>query len=137
MMAIPVRIGKPKRTNKYGAKRTIAHGITFDSKAEADRYCELRLLERAGEITNLELQPKFPLIIEGKDCGFYRADFQYFSRPTNTKRGEHIVEDVKSKATKTKLYDLKKKLVAALYHVQIVEIGTEEWTSHVAGKVAA
>lgn len=126
-MALPVRIEKPKRKNKYGAKRTIAHGITFDSKAEADRYCELRLLERAGEITNLELQPRYPLIVEGVNCGEYRGDFIYFTRPTNSKRGEHILEDVKSKVTKTKLYQLKKKLVAALYKVQIVEIGTEEW----------
>lgn len=121
-MALPVRIEKPKRKNKYGAKRTIAHGISFDSKAEADRYCELRLLERSGEITNLELQPKYPLVVEGVDCGFYLGDFQYFSRGTNTKRGEHVVEDVKSKATKTRLYQLKKKLVFALYKVQIAEV---------------
>jgi hypothetical protein len=119
-MALPVRIEKPKRKNKYGAKRTVAHGITFDSKAEADRYCELRLLERAGEITDLECQPQFALTIEGVDCGKYIADFGYFSRPTNTKRGEHIIEDCKG--VRTAVYKLKKRIVAALYHVQIIEV---------------
>ncbi len=118
-MALPVRISKPKR-GKYNAKRTEAHGIMFDSKAEADRYCELRLLERSGEITNLELQPRFDLIVNGENCGFYKGDFVYFSRPSNGKRGEHVVEDCKG--VRTAVYKLKKRLVAALYHVQIVEV---------------
>lgn len=125
-MALPVRIEKPK-CSKYRAVRTVAQGITFDSKAEADRYCELRLLERAGEITDLVLQPKFPLAVNGVLCGEYRGDFQYFVRPANGKRGNHIVEDVKSKITKTAVYELKKKLVLALYKIQIVEVGTEGW----------
>jgi Protein of unknown function (DUF1064) len=105
---------------KYHNTPTVIDGIRFASKLEAKRYAELRLLERAGEITNLELQPKFPLIVEGVDCGKYIGDFQYFSRPTNTKRGEHVCEDVKG--FKTPVYKLKRKLVAALYKVTIVEV---------------
>src|ERR1700686_4481764 len=111
------------RTGKLAKCRnvpTVAHGITFHSRAEANRYCELRLLERPGEITDLSLQPVYPLIVEGVNCGKYIGDFQYVSRATNSKRSEHICEDVKG--FKTPLYRLKKKLVAALYKVQIVEI---------------
>ena len=51
--------------NKYGAIKTTVDGITFDSKREAERWCELRLLERAGEIRNLRRQVVIPL--EGRD----------------------------------------------------------------------
>jgi hypothetical protein len=54
------------RRNKYGATKTTIDGITFDSKKEAQRYCELRLLQKAGEITHLELQPAFRLAIDGR-----------------------------------------------------------------------
>ncbi|WP_416330384.1 DUF1064 domain-containing protein, partial [[Clostridium] innocuum] len=52
---------KPKKS-KYGAVKTEVDGIMFDSKREASRYQELRLLEQAGEITNLRLQVPFELI---------------------------------------------------------------------------
>ncbi|MDD3747626.1 MAG: DUF1064 domain-containing protein, partial [Anaerostipes sp.] len=45
------------RYSKYGARKTVIDGITFDSKREAKRYQELKLLEQAGEISYLELQP--------------------------------------------------------------------------------
>ena len=48
--------------SKYGAKKVTVDGITFDSKKEANRWCELRLMERAGVITGLERQVKFVLI---------------------------------------------------------------------------
>jgi hypothetical protein len=51
-----------KTRNKYGAKKTQVGEITFDSKKEAQRYMELQLLERAGEITNLRRQVKINLI---------------------------------------------------------------------------
>jgi dsDNA-binding SOS-regulon protein len=55
---IPIRL-PAKRKNKYNAKKTVVDGITFHSKKEADRYCELRLLQKAGQISHLELQPVF------------------------------------------------------------------------------
>lgn len=109
---------------KYGNKRTLVDGIWFDSAKEAKRYGELKLLEKAGEISHLELQPRFNLSVNGRpiayDSGrqaYYKADFAYFNGD------KRIVEDVKSAATKTDVYKLKKALVEALYQaVKIIEI---------------
>lgn len=120
---LPVRVSKivGKRRSKYGSKFTVENGIRFRSKAEAGRYVSLRLLEKSGEIQNLELQPTYKCTVNGVLVCKYIADFRYFTRPTNSKRGEYIVEDVKGH--KTALYKLKKKLVEALYPgVVIVEI---------------
>ena len=117
---------KPKRS-KYGSKRTMVDGVLFDSKAEATRYVFLREREKRGEISHLELQPSFklcgkdglPLRYESGRQAVYRADFAYFC-PEQNKR---VVEDVKSKATKTQLYKLKKALVEANFPaVKIVEV---------------
>ena len=99
--------------SKYGAIKTVVDGHIFDSKAEARRYQELRLMASAGEISDIELQPKYPLIVNGKNCGFYKADFRYKIA------GVLVVEDVKG--VKTPVYQLKKKLVKALYDIDIVE----------------
>ena len=48
--------------SKYGARKTIVDGITFDSKKEANRYRELKLLEDAGEIEKLKMQVAFEQI---------------------------------------------------------------------------
>jgi hypothetical protein len=109
------------KANKYRAKRTKVDGISFHSKLEADRWCILRQFEKTGEITHLERQPRFALTINGVDCGTYLADFRFFTRPTNTTRGEFVVEDCKG--FKTDIYKLKKKLVEAIYPgVKIVEV---------------
>ena len=107
--------------NKYNAIKTTVDGITFDSQAEARRYQELKLLERSGEITGLELQPTFDILpkhkdIEGKTVRSmnYRADFRYLSG------GQLIVEDVKG--MKTQVYRLKKKLVEYIYKIKITEV---------------
>jgi dsDNA-binding SOS-regulon protein len=63
--------------SKYGAVRTEVDGISFASKKEARRYSELKLLERAGEIADLQLQPRFPLTVNGVRVCTYVADFQY------------------------------------------------------------
>jgi len=101
--------------NKYKAIKTVVEGITFDSKKEARRYLQLKLLVRAGAITDLELQPKFDLIVNGTKCGFYKADFRYVNKGVN----EVIVEDVKG--MKTPVYNLKKKLIKAIYGIEIFE----------------
>lgn len=93
--------------NKYRAIKTEVDGIVFDSKAEARRYSELKMLERLGEIQSLELQPAFKVTINGKNICTYKADFAYF-----TDR-ERVVEDVKG--FKTPIYRLKKKLVEASF----------------------
>ncbi|MDR3113674.1 MAG: DUF1064 domain-containing protein [Endomicrobium sp.] len=84
------------RRNKYHNKKTAVDGVVFDSKAEARRYCELKLLQKAGEIKNLELQPCF--LLEKAQLHYgkmyrqvsYIADFGY-----NDKKGNYVVEDVK------------------------------------------
>lgn len=104
------------RANKYGAIKTVVDGIKFDSKVEAARYSSLKLLEKAGEITDLELQPAFPVAVESKKICTYKADFSYIED------GKRIVEDVKSPITaKHPVYRLKKKLVEAIYNIEIKE----------------
>ncbi|MBD9455934.1 DUF1064 domain-containing protein [Rhizobium sp. RHZ02] len=111
---------------KYKAQPVTIDGIRFASKKEANRYCELRLLLKAGEISHLEIQPRFKLLVNGSPLKYesgrsavYIADFAYFD-PSRERR---IVEDVKSPATKTPLYKLKKALIEAIYPaVKIVEI---------------
>lgn len=105
--------------SKYQNKKTLHLGIQFDSRKEANRYQELLYMERAGLIRNIELQPRYDIIVNGKKCGFYKADFRYENKNT----GEIVVEDVKGgDATKTPVYQLKKKLIKALYDIDIVEV---------------
>ena len=101
---------------KYRNKRTEYKGIWFDSQKEARRYQELELMERAGYIAKIELQPRYNLVVNGQNCGFYRGDFRYEVVET----GLTVVEDVKG--VRTPLYRLKKKLVKALYGIDIVEV---------------
>lgn len=112
------RINRPDTgsKHKYGAKRTEVDGITFASKAEAKRYQELKLLEKAGEINGLVLQPRFPLYVCGEEIGKYIADFSYL------KRGEtiHTIEDVKG--MRTPQYRWKRKHFQAQYGLEITEI---------------
>ena len=96
-----------KRRTKYNNKITSFDGFTFDSKKEANRYFELKMLQMGGEISNLELQPKIPLIVNGCQIANYVGDFRY-----KTPDGETVIEDVKSPATKTPIYNLKKKILA-------------------------
>ncbi len=79
--------------SKYGAVRTTVDGRPFHSKAEARRYSELLLLGQAGAIRNLELQPRFPLHVNGMLIGLYIADFRYQERDAFGERD--VVEDVK------------------------------------------
>ena len=106
--------GKPKVRNKYGASKTTANGIKFDSRAEADRYEVLMAMLKAGTISDLRLQPHFTLAEAWKTPDgdpvrsiVYIADFSYW------RDGRLIIEDVKSKATRTPQYSMKRKLMAA------------------------
>jgi len=103
-----------KTYNKYKNKKVIIDGIRFDSKNEGGRYFELKLLEKAGEIYNLELQPEFiicPAVNwNGKKfrARKYRADFKYIDN-----RGKTIVEDFKGYQTPE--YKLKRQLFLSVY----------------------
>ena len=126
---------------KLGNKKTIRDGIEFDSIKEADRYSELKLLLRAGVISDLQLQKEFELIPaqyetferygkkgqrikDGKRCieksCVYKADFVY------TRDGQQIVEDTKgyrdpASASYAK-FVIKRKLMLWRYGIRIVEI---------------
>lgn len=108
IMALP-------RSHKYWAKPCEIDGHKFPSQKEGRRYLELKLLERAGAISGLELQPKFPLIVNGAKICEYRGDFRY----VDGDKGAVIIED--TKGFKTPEYRLKKKLVEALYGISILE----------------
>lgn len=104
------------RKNKYGAKRVTLDGIKFSSKREAQRYGQLKLLQRAGKILDLECHPKYKLVVNNKLICSYSADFRYM------KDGKIVVEDVKSKATATYSFQIKKKLMAALHGIEVIEV---------------
>lgn len=106
--------------SKYSAKKTVLDGIEFDSRKEANRYAELKVMERAGLIRGLKCQEEFELIPRcGKERpAKYHADFSYIIAAT----GEKVVEDVKSRATKTKDYILRRKLMNWRHGIQIKEV---------------
>lgn len=104
--------------SKYHNHKTLFQDIQFDSRKESNRYQELLWMQQAGQICNLELQPRYDLVVNSHKLGFYKADFRYEEVAT----GAVITEDVKSPVTRTPVYMLKKKLVKALYGVEIVEV---------------
>ena len=124
---------------KYHNRKITVDGITFDSKREYARYCELVLLEKAKKISNLRRQVKFVLIpaqyekssekykkgenkgtlkrgtLLERECA-YIADFVYIDNETNKK----VVED--TKGMRTKDYIIKRKLMLATYGIRINEV---------------
>lgn len=99
--------------NKYHNIKVVYDGIKFDSKRECARYGELKTLEKANVIKNLQLQVKFE-IVPKKNANlrvrYYIADFVY------EEGGKKIIEDVKSYITrKNSVYSLKKALILANY----------------------
>lgn len=103
---------KKEKRSKYNNRKTQIDGITFDSEKEALRYAELKMLEKAGKITELERQKRFELqpafYYQGhkQRAIFYVCDFFY-------RQGDkYIIEDVKSPITKNNaVYKLKKKMM--------------------------
>jgi len=117
---------KIRYQTKYGNVKMKLDGHTFDSKKEVRRYQELCLLEAAGEISDLEIHPRYTLQKSFRDREgnlereiTYTADFKYF----DTGRNQWIVEDVKSKATKTAAYVIRRKLFKGKYgHIIFREV---------------
>lgn len=113
------------KQSKYHAKKTALDGRTFDSRKEAQRFAELRILEKAGEIYGLECQVEYELIppqkyrSEGRWKALratkYIADFRY-----TTKDGETVVEDVKG--FRTDAYRIKRKLMLERYGILVKEV---------------
>ena len=100
---------KAHKKHKYFARPTIVDGIKFASAKEARRYGELKLLEKAGKISALELQPRYKLVIEET----YVGDFRYLEN------GETIIEDVKGYLTAA--YKRKRKAMKIQHGVTILE----------------
>lgn len=107
--------------NKYHNKKVIIDGIKFDSEKEGNYYLKLKMLEKAGKIRDLRLQVPFVVLETFKVCDRtyrktkYIADFTYF----DDKDKLHVVD---VKGFKTKEYELKKKLMAWKYGIEIEEV---------------
>ena len=117
--------------NKYGNRKVKRDGMVFDSKREADRWTELKLLEKAGQISDLRRQVKYELIpTQYSDWEYtqrgkkkvvereasYIADFVYHDNVLGT----DVVED--AKGMRTEAYILKRKLMLYVHGIQIVEV---------------
>lgn len=119
--------------SKYHSKKVTVGGETFDSSKEYRRFCELKLLQRAGKISDLQRQVEFVLIptqrepgeigprggvkkgkLIEKECTYY-ADFVYVND-----KGEKVVED--TKGMKTEAYLIKRKLMLFVHGIRIQEI---------------
>lgn len=102
----------PQINSKYGNKRVVIDGIKFHSKKEGRRYLELKMLQGAGEIQDLELQPSFELQKKFTHKGTNYRNIRYVADFRYKENGEVIVEDVKSSGTKKLLhYTMKKKML--------------------------
>lgn len=124
--------------SKYHSKKTEVDGIVFDSKREAQRYQQLKLMEKAGVICDLKRQVKYELIpaqyVDGKcveRAVTYTSDFEYYilnplkhktimADPNAKTIGQHVVEDVKGMRTDT--YKIKRKLMLYRYGILITEV---------------
>lgn len=99
---------RQSKPNKYGAKKTVVDGITFDSKAEARYYVQLKQREKDGEVGGVELQRPFVVLgPKGELITTYKADFAFW----DFKEDRFRVIDVKG--VETAVFRLKKKLVKA------------------------
>lgn len=97
--------------SKYGAKKTNVDGITFDSKKEAEFYCDLKLQAAIGDIDGFCMQPVFILAPGLK----YKADFIVFHKDGH-------FEIIDTKGFKTKEYIAKKKVLEDKYNLKIKEV---------------
>jgi len=116
---------------KYRNKKTVVDGITFDSKKEAARYKELKMMEKAGLIEGLQRQVKFVLIPAQREPDTFgprggrhkgrliEREHSYYADFTYYENGEFVVEDVKG--VRTDVYRLKKALMLKEHGIRIKE----------------
>ena len=112
----PIIPNKTRRPNKYFAKKTVAMGLRFDSKWEAERWGQLKSMERAGIVTQLERQIRYDLTINDVKICSYIADFRYLLEEENG-LFKLIVEDAKGILTPE--FKLKKKLMKAIHNIEL------------------
>lgn len=101
------------KPSKYRNQKTVLDGISFDSKREANYYADLKLRERAGEISNLALKTRYDLIVNGIKICAYVDDFQFLDHT----EGRYRVIDVKG--VQTPVFKLKKKLMKAVHGIDV------------------
>ena len=108
------------KESKYHNKPVVIRGERFDSRKEYRRCCELRLLERAGEVKDLKRQVKFELIPkqESERACYYKADFVYYEKDRDG-TWKYVVEDCKG--AKTDVYKMKRKLMLHVHKIKIRE----------------
>lgn len=118
------------RRSKYGAKRTKIDGVTFDSKAEARHYLELKALEKAGKIEKLVCHPAYRIEFNGTFICRVELDFTFFEKVDSrahcrTDSGYlEVFEDVKG--VDTAVSRLKRKLLKAFYGIEVRVIPAEK-----------
>lgn len=113
-ISVPGGIPPAKGARKYGNTPTVIDGILFDSKLEARRYGELKLLKLAGSITDLKVHHRWYLHTNGVRLGYYEDDFSYLED------GKQVIEDCKGYCTP--MYRWKKLHIHAEYGIHIREI---------------
>ncbi len=123
----PEQLKLLKKAPKYRNQKTVVCGEKFDSQRELRRWQMLKVLQHAGRISQLSRQVKYELYVNGEHICDYVCDFRYFDE----KESAFVVEDVKGVgekvvgkkrfSTKTPSYQIKKKLMKALYGIEILE----------------
>lgn len=103
---------------KFGNTMVKLDGHTFGSLKERDRYLVLLMRQKIGEISGLKVHPRFKLEVNGKKVGTYIADSSYYENHGLS----FVVEDVKSKPTRTAMYQRNKKMMKAIYGIDIKEV---------------
>lgn len=116
---------KPRKKQKFNNRKVVLEGATFDSRKEARRYRELQLLERTGEISELQTQFAFVLAesVKFKSESRRKPALRYFADFVYRAKGQLVVEDVKSVATRKKdSYRIKKHLMMSVHGIEVVEV---------------
>lgn len=106
-------LSKPKRS-KYGAEPVVIDGMRFHSKREGAYYSELKLREKAGEVSGIETQRKFGIIMAGVLIGNYLADFCFIDHSQDSR-----LRVIDVKGHDTPLSRFKRKCVEAFYQIQV------------------
>ncbi len=107
---------KPVRARKYRNEPVVINGVRFDSKKEHRRFCDLKMLELAGKIHDLQVHPQYVFEHNGVRIGSFKPDFRYIVD------GQIVIEDVKSPSTRSETsYRLRKKMLKAFFDLDVVE----------------
>jgi hypothetical protein len=126
----PVRLASwGKRQSKFNNRRVkTAAGVSFDSESEHRRWQELELLQKAGEIRELRLHPRYDLSVNGYHICRYVADYEYECRndPLSPQKWVWVCEDRKAGAiTQTPTFRIKRKLMLAIFNINVLITGKE------------